>query len=1289
MPDRAPFDPQITTTDGDEILDETIEELTDDNLDPDQPWNLPYWGTLGGHPIGSSYPAASLERNFSVSATTLQNTIGAVHGDGRRLSGFVGLVYNKPAGQKSFVHVAVFWSEGELPPSGIAGMEVNGEDASAVPWIVSIEHFLGSDSQSASTDLISALGGQGFVEAYPGYAYSVLIIDTSLTGAPTTFSATAVLLGRLIVDYRTGSRVSGGNPALVMYDILTDEEIWLGLPTSLIPTPVGGTWREAADHCDEVMSDGTPRYSFNGRITERRPPQALRIVGDHSFMKVFFIRGEFQVKTMECPVAIRSEVIEAGDWRATPKWREIPQKTVMNSLLINYTNELDWKAASIPIEDPAGVSGSNMIQPQVTLPGCITRSAANRWGTKKFNHHNLERFQWMGYVQEAKIAEVLPGHIITIYTPEGVENQPARVERLKELGDGWILIELTEYDPNTDSEAVATDDTPISIDGGYSTIPPDPPTAVTRELGELGAWSDRSEFDDPNDLTGADWDGYDLPAPTLVYDGVNEWTELTPTVAGGGAPANELLHFLTAANPSSDRYIKATVCVALDSGSDADAEIAVVYKTGTSPTGPFTERYRRNITPANVGTGTLLRWSDSIPWDLTGDTYHLVGLELTAGTNTWAVKRFHAVEWQNTPALNGEVLELFQRWGWLEDIDADTEVLTYQARRWKPNGAPGLIIAEVSQGETQIEFSEVTTGLIGFSGGRTFSQAGIASWAVWLWLNAVNTTVSEFPDPTTTFNIDPPPIAPTGVAMVWRRGPTTGQADEDKADNWGTLGTAPTIVTDIDTTPLGNATADRVTFTANGEIQNEEEVTPQPAAETVYMLGIWAKTFSGAEKVVQLKSGMGALRNEKYVVIHGEWRFFRIAHQWSATEATPVGCAIKSTDADLVVCGAKWWTLDDDTSLQDGFEVSWTPASDASSLDRYELQYRPIQWGVGINPDDWVAHALIPKEASSVAWGNLPQAIAPHFPHQEGQMFDVHLYDWRLVAIRGDHITPFEPTTVTEIERAIGSDLSKATDFDGVPVEDGILAQNLVSNRWVTSSKTATTRDLAETDTDESFTSLLIANEVEATNFIAGAGSAANPAYELGGDGSGNGLYMSGSNFALALSGVHYWKYKASELIGNGSTGPSVKNRAGTRTLANFVHNRSSSNTGRGGQAGEISDIVVGVEQLRMDANGVATKRGVSAIVEIISIDTALDSSHHSVKIDTAAKTATLPDGTAAAHVAGREYFITNSSGSPVFAATTAGQTIGGQTGPMTIAPSNPYATLHVKFDGVSDWIIQ
>ena len=73
--------------------------------------------------------------------------------------------------------------------------------------------------------------------------------------------------------------------------------------------------------------------------------------------------------------------------------------------------------------------------------------------------------------------------------------------------------------------------------------------------------------------------------------------------------------------------------------------------------------------------------------------------------------------------------------------------------------------------------------------------------------------------------------------------------------------------------------------------------------------------------------------------------------------------------------------------------------------------------------------------------------MAPATSHQ--------LYDWRIVAIRGDHVTEFSATDITEEGLAIGTTVLGSQDFEGSPLDEGLLVQSQEPDgRWVNQSKT-------------------------------------------------------------------------------------------------------------------------------------------------------------------------------------------------------------------------------------------
>lgn len=728
--------------------------------DPIVAAGLRWWGN-SGHSVGESPTATPLDRNFRISTTALNNVLGVPYGEPREQSGMVGLVHRVSEAQAGSLWVLIFWGRGELPTDGIADLKLDGELASDLDWVVSVEHFLGSAGQAASTQLTTALASLGYVEAYPGYAYSVLRIDRSNANVPSSATFTAVISGRKILDYRTGTMVSSANPALILYDLLTHTEDWLAIPTSRFDTGVGSTWRTAADHCDTAMADGTKRYSFSALLKDRDPLRAIEMVRQHGFLDLHFVRSQYVLASRECSVSWpRAVEIGAGDWQRPPRFRRVPKRKVPNHVEVKYTRPDTWQGASVPVEDPAGVSAAEMRRTEITLAGCISRSAAYRWGVKYYNLLALERWTWQGTVIEAAVADVVPGQVVTMSTPGGVVSQPVRVESMTDAGNGWVQVELSEYDDGTDSTAVAVEDDPIVTDGGWTGGAPSPPSSCTLELVEVGPWEVQSLVTDPDELTaGNGWAADDDPSPTVAYDAGNDWTELTPTVGSGGAEANDWRTQIASGDglASTVAYLLVALQIGVDSGTDDTAWIDLEYRTSADGSS-WTTRFTRRITPDR---GAVLR---AVVYQIpvTAADYQDVGLVLSAGVNRWKVRRFHVVTRAQRPSQNLYSYDLVERWAWVEAGDAEDTTLAYQARKLYPSGLPALPLAEAPQGETSLEYS-ILPGASTLAGRQGGGMGGslISTAFVWMFVLGLGGAVTPFPSPTVTPVDDVVPSIPT------------------------------------------------------------------------------------------------------------------------------------------------------------------------------------------------------------------------------------------------------------------------------------------------------------------------------------------------------------------------------------------------------------------------------------------------------------------------------------------------------------------------------------------------
>jgi hypothetical protein len=424
-------------------------------------------------------------------------------------------------------------SEGEL--GSISDIQLNDVDIADLvgsiyrpdKYVLSYDDREGADTQTLPSFLTGTGGVPGLNETWPGLAYVAIKLKTTEDSPiPSSIRLTAKVTGRKISDFRGGAAAATSNPVVIAYDLLTNSEFGLARSTSLIDLT---NWTAAADHCDTAMADSTKRYEWNGPLYERETFRAIQTVLGHAMMELQWDpeAGKYIIATSESGLSSVA-TIEESDLRSTPKWREIPLAERPNHVTVYYTREDTFDQASVTVEDPAGVSAADMRRIEIDLPGTYNASIATRFAVKRYNHAATERFRWFMRLGPV-IADVYPGELVTLNT-RLLSSQLARLVT-KKLVAGTVDIwecEFVEYDAATDSTAVATEDTGISVVVDL----PDAPTANTKTFGEAGDWDTDDLAGGPNDLSS--WTA--IGSSVITYDAVNEWT--TITLPSGGPSGN-------------------------------------------------------------------------------------------------------------------------------------------------------------------------------------------------------------------------------------------------------------------------------------------------------------------------------------------------------------------------------------------------------------------------------------------------------------------------------------------------------------------------------------------------------------------------------------------------------------------------------------------------------------------------------------------------------------------------------------------------------------------------------
>jgi len=163
---------------------------------------------------------------------------------------------------------------------------------------VRVKKHLGADDQLADRDLVEEVAQWTENHKLSGiaYLYVALKYDQSVfpNGIP---NVSAEIKGKKLLDFRTGSTAYSNNPALVLYDYLSDTRFGLATPTANIDTT---SFTTVANICDEditLAAGGTEnRYECNGVVTsDIQPMNAIDSITGSMLGILSYTNGKFNL----------------------------------------------------------------------------------------------------------------------------------------------------------------------------------------------------------------------------------------------------------------------------------------------------------------------------------------------------------------------------------------------------------------------------------------------------------------------------------------------------------------------------------------------------------------------------------------------------------------------------------------------------------------------------------------------------------------------------------------------------------------------------------------------------------------------------------------------------------------------------------------------------------------------------------------------------------------------------------------------------------------------------------
>ena len=227
-----------------------------------------------------------------------------------RVSGVLGFI--ESTNDDKFLHMIILIAGHEVNSIGNVfindtqvTLDTNGNVTAPSKYAnkIRIKKHLGSDSQSADSDLISESNGK-WTDQHRlrgiAYMYARLEFDRDAfpNGLPTI---SALVQGKKVFDPRTSTTAFSRNPALCVRDYLLDTRFGFGASTSEIDDT---SFSSSANTCDEDITTSAgatvDRYTFNGTFESKGSPKNIlsNMLTSCGGMTVY-TNGKFVMKVAE------------------------------------------------------------------------------------------------------------------------------------------------------------------------------------------------------------------------------------------------------------------------------------------------------------------------------------------------------------------------------------------------------------------------------------------------------------------------------------------------------------------------------------------------------------------------------------------------------------------------------------------------------------------------------------------------------------------------------------------------------------------------------------------------------------------------------------------------------------------------------------------------------------------------------------------------------------------------------------------------------------------------------
>ncbi len=418
--------------------------------------------------LGDLQDALNQNNGVLINQSSNIKKIPVVYGK-RKLGGvrsFVGV----PPADKTKLHIVLALCEGEIEAiDDVYIGDVISTDPS-LSGLVTIHKYTGTTTQNAHSQLEAHFPNVNTTEDLKGVA-AVHVILTANTDIFSSFPRiNCVVRGKKLYDVRTASTAYSANPALAVYDYLTDATYGKGLSSSGVDTQ---SFIDAANYCETTMEEysgsGTNINYFetNAYIdTEKKLLDNVNALLSSFRAHLPFVGGKYTlvIEKDETPVFTfdQDNIIE-GSW----SFGGTSKRLLLNKIKVIFINpDKNWQSDMRTLENATYLIEDNgfELSKEINLVSEINQYRAD-YIAQTYLKKSRQGIS-ASFVASLAALKVQVGDVVQITHPTpGWTNKKFRVVKIRIFPSGNLGFSVVEHEPTVyDRSVPAGEPTPPDTD---------------------------------------------------------------------------------------------------------------------------------------------------------------------------------------------------------------------------------------------------------------------------------------------------------------------------------------------------------------------------------------------------------------------------------------------------------------------------------------------------------------------------------------------------------------------------------------------------------------------------------------------------------------------------------------------------------------------------------------------------------------------------------------------------------------------------------------------------------